>query len=96
MNQMTWDKSNQMLGICMIWVGNVREWCEDWRHDNYNDAPADGSAWMEEGDGIGQGRSRRGGACRFDPQECRSAHRSFDVPNARSEYIGFRLVLVRE
>lgn len=26
--------------------GNVKEWCQDWYHDNYHGAPTDGSAWM--------------------------------------------------
>ncbi|HID99667.1 MAG TPA: formylglycine-generating enzyme family protein [Thiotrichaceae bacterium] len=27
--------------------GNVWEWCADLRHDNYDGAPTDGSAWLE-------------------------------------------------
>jgi formylglycine-generating enzyme required for sulfatase activity len=27
--------------------GNVREWCEDDWHDNYEGAPSDGSAWLD-------------------------------------------------
>ncbi len=27
--------------------GNVAEWCQDWYHDSYAGAPADGSAWEE-------------------------------------------------
>jgi formylglycine-generating enzyme required for sulfatase activity len=38
--------------------GNVTEWCEDWWHDSYDGAPADGSAWTEGGDSrfrVGRG-----------------------------------------
>ena len=31
--------------------GNVWEWCQDTYHDTYNGSPADGSAWMEGGEG---------------------------------------------
>lgn len=31
-------------------LGNVIEWCEDWSHDNYYEAPADGSAWLRGGE----------------------------------------------
>ena len=30
--------------------GNVWEWVEDSWHDNYDGAPADGSAWLQGGD----------------------------------------------
>lgn len=40
--------------------GNVTEWCEDWWHESYDDAPTDGSAWTEGGDSrfrVGRGGS---------------------------------------
>ena len=39
--------------------GNVAEWCEDFYHDNYNNAPKDGSA--NEKPGELSGRVNRGG-----------------------------------
>lgn len=30
-------------------TGNIQEWVEDCSHPNYEDAPTDGSAWMDEG-----------------------------------------------
>ncbi len=29
--------------------GNVWEWCADTWHDNYDGAPTNGSAWIEDG-----------------------------------------------
>ena len=69
--------------------GNVREWCEDWHHGNYNGAPVDGSAWVAGG---GQSRLLRGGAWEFNASYCRSAKRSRHSPGDRSRGYGFRLV----
>ena len=68
--------------------GNVWEWCEDSWHDNYKNAPIDGSAW------IGQdtdSKIQRGGSWYTDSRYCRSASRYYIyfVIN-----IGFRVVRV--
>lgn len=70
--------------------GNVREWCLDDWHDNYQGAPRDATPWITDGD-----RSRRvlrGGSWNVGPRKCRSAYRvKFD--RAASLYdIGFRVV----
>ncbi|MDJ0517348.1 MAG: SUMF1/EgtB/PvdO family nonheme iron enzyme [Trichodesmium sp. MO_231.B1] len=67
--------------------GNVWEWCQDIWHDNYEDAPNDGSAWETEGDL--QIRVLRGGSWNCDPRWCRSADRSYDH---YYYYRGFRVV----
>ena len=69
--------------------GNVFEWCEDPWHGNYEDAPNDGSAWLEEGNTLG--RVRRGGSWFDHPRLCRSAYRNNDQPGFRLNYIGFRV-----
>ena len=71
--------------------GNVWEWCEDQWHGNYNDAPDDGSAWVDQEQGSG--RVDRGGSWVFDPQGCRSAYRSLWNPGPRNYALGFRLAL---
>ena len=72
--------------------GNVREWCADTWHDNYDGAPTDGSAWIEKGD---DNRSPlRGGSWGSSPGICRSAIRNYDL--LRRDYrindSGFRVV----
>jgi formylglycine-generating enzyme required for sulfatase activity len=53
--------------------GNVWEWCSDRWHDNYNDAPTDGSSWET---GTNNNGVRRGGSWNYDAVNCRSAYRS--------------------
>jgi formylglycine-generating enzyme required for sulfatase activity len=43
-------------------IGNVFEWTEDCWHNNYNGAPADGSAWMKDGGGDCDNHVVRGGS----------------------------------
>jgi formylglycine-generating enzyme required for sulfatase activity len=70
--------------------GNVWEWCADHWHDNYIDAPSDGSAWIEGGDR--NLRVIRGGSWIDGPWNCRSAYRNRYVLDDRSDYLGFRVV----
>ena len=68
--------------------GNVREWCEDRRHDNYQGAPVDGSAWIT---GDNDRRVCRGGSWFDFPESCRSAYRGWIVANGRVNFLGFRV-----
>jgi formylglycine-generating enzyme required for sulfatase activity len=71
--------------------GNVWEWCCDRWHDNYEDAPVDGSAWLSENES--DPRVLRGGAWDFYPEYCRSAARFSCSPNAKLiSQIGVRVV----
>jgi formylglycine-generating enzyme required for sulfatase activity len=70
-------------------LGNVWEWCEDAWHDNYKDAPADGTAWADEG----RHRVYRGGGWADDARRCRCAYRAPGGPGRRFNGLGFRLVL---
>jgi len=70
--------------------GNVWEWCADTWHDNYKDAPTDGSVWIENGD---DNRSPlRGGSWYYDPDRCRSAYRGSYFRRGYSYSLGFRVV----
>ncbi|MFM7876152.1 MAG: SUMF1/EgtB/PvdO family nonheme iron enzyme [Microcystis panniformis] len=70
--------------------GNVWEWCADTWHDNYDGAPTDGSAWIENGD---DNRSPlRGGSWGNHPSFCRSAYRNDDDRRDSIIINGFRVV----
>jgi formylglycine-generating enzyme required for sulfatase activity len=73
--------------------GNVWEWCVDTWHDNYKDAPTDGSAWIENGnDNLSP---MRGGSWGHFPSDCRSAIRfSIVRRDFRGNDGGFRVVCV--
>ncbi|BCU12093.1 formylglycine-generating enzyme family protein [Microcystis aeruginosa] len=74
--------------------GNVWEWCADTWHDNYDGAPRDGSAWLENGN---DNRSpRRGGCWGSNPDDCRSAVRNdyYFRRDDRILHVGFRVVCV--
>jgi formylglycine-generating enzyme required for sulfatase activity len=72
--------------------GNIWEWCQDEWHQNYNEAPADGCAWITENDN--HYRLLRGGSWSDNPENCRSANRYDFNPVFRDFNIGFRVVLV--
>jgi formylglycine-generating enzyme required for sulfatase activity len=68
--------------------GNVWEWVQDKWHDNYKQAPNDGSAWES---GNGAGRGLRGGSWDDTPRDLRSADRFRGTPDDRNSISGFRL-----
>jgi len=68
--------------------GNVSEWTEDCWHENYADAPTDGSAWTDANCKL---RVRRGGSIGSPPQVLRSAFRLWNEAVNRAFFIGFRI-----
>lgn len=72
-------------------AGNVLEWTQDCWHDDYTDAPTDGSAWLEQ-NGVDCSRwVLRGGSWNFDPQDLRSALRYGVILRGVNVNIGFRV-----
>jgi formylglycine-generating enzyme required for sulfatase activity len=75
--------------------GNVWEWSADHWHDNYQEAPEDGSAWIdEEAKDVkitAKRRVLRGGSWLDVPRICRSAYRGSNRPGNRNDGIGFRV-----
>jgi len=72
--------------------GNVWEWCDDGWHDNYENAPSNGSSWNENHSQSSL-RVLRGGSWNDNPEDCRSANRVRNFADGRNYYIGFRLAL---
>ena len=73
--------------------GNVWEWCADHWHDNYQEAPGDGGAWIDEEakDDPLKSRLLRGGSWGSLPRYCRSAFRLYSRPGNRYDFVGFRV-----
>lgn len=70
--------------------GNVWEWCQDTWHSSYNEAPTDGSAWID--DDNNNSLVMRGGSFITNPRNCRSAFRTMNNPDNRINIFSFRVV----
>jgi formylglycine-generating enzyme required for sulfatase activity len=71
--------------------GNIWEWCADLWHATYDDAPSDGSPWLEPA--TDERRVVRGGSWYGEPKFLRSAARNRYAPDYRENRFGFRLGL---
>lgn len=69
-------------------AGNVSEWVEDCWHDNYQRAPADGSAWVNPGCTR---RVIRGASWASAPDQVRSGFRLTASPSTVNPRLGFRV-----
>lgn len=70
--------------------GNVWEWCQDFWHSDYYDAPSDGSAWEYP---VSNMRIFRGGSWRDYIYSMRSADRDRYIPEDYNYTKGFRLAM---
>ena len=84
--------------------GNVWEWCADDWHDNYENAPTDGTAWLDKNEidkyTINDEKEKytvlRGGSWNDSPDLCRYAYRlNLFRRDERNFIIGFRVVCDR-
>ncbi len=71
-------------------AGNVAEWVTDTWHENYINAPVDGSAWL---DSETTGHVIRGGSYIDNDEALRSGARSKLASTKSNQYTGFRIVL---
>lgn len=69
--------------------GNVWEYCADRWHNNYFDAPKDGSPWLQGGDE--DLHVQRGGSWANQGFHCRASYRFRGLPEYRLNYVGFRV-----
>ncbi|MEZ4886219.1 MAG: formylglycine-generating enzyme family protein [Chitinophagales bacterium] len=83
-------KQPNQLGLYDM-SGNVWEYCEDHWHGNYDDAPDDGSAWVEKSDD--DERVVRGGSWPDLSDLCRVAFRLSYYLFGDDSIIGLRLAL---
>lgn len=74
--------------------GYLWEWCADSWHDDYEGAPADGSAWTIGGDG--KQAVLRGGSWKDDAEKLTSSFRRAADKQLKDDAVGLRCVLAEE
>jgi formylglycine-generating enzyme required for sulfatase activity len=74
--------------------GYLSEWCADVWHDNYDAAPADGSAWIKGGDDAR--RVLRSGSWKDKADRLTSSFRVAAPKDLRDDAVGLRCVLAEE
>ena len=84
----SYPTGNTAQGLCDM-AGNAIEWMEDDWHENYEGAPADGSAWVENP--RRSDRINRGGAWSSNETGARAAYRFPHDQWFSHQYYGFRL-----
>ena len=72
--------------------GNLREWCADQWHENYEEAPTDGSAWVVDNNDNDNHRVLRGGSWYDNSLNCRCASRGNLNPFINNSRFGLRVV----
>jgi formylglycine-generating enzyme required for sulfatase activity len=72
--------------------GNVSEWVQDCRHESYQGAPSDGSAWEDKDGGDCAVRGIRGGMWLWAHDYVRTSSRFWNRPSRSARALGFRLV----
>lgn len=74
--------------------GYLWEWCADAWHENYQGAPADGSAWAAGGDETK--RVLRGGSWKDSAEKLTSSYRRGEKKDRKDDAVGLRCVLAAE
>jgi len=72
-------------------LGNVWEWTQDCKSENYEGVPSDGSAWQREGCDR---RAIRGGSWSDAPDDLRSGNRGWANADHRDYTLGFRVARI--
>ncbi len=88
--EMVGSKKPNGLGLYDL-SGNVGEWVEDCAHDSYDNAPQDGSAWLNTDGGDCGMRQLRGGSWGDKSAALRASYRDRSDQGYQVYNLGFRL-----